>query len=59
MKSKRLSFRLTERRYHKLLLLSAQLDRTMSSLVDEWIDSLPEPNIKAPSGANRSPTSTA
>jgi predicted DNA-binding protein len=43
MKNKRLSFRLTERRYHKLLLLSAQLEKTMSSLVDEWIDSLPEP----------------
>jgi predicted DNA-binding protein len=43
MKNKRLSFRLTERRYYKLLLLSAQLEKTMSSLVDEWIDSLPEP----------------
>ncbi|WP_414589881.1 hypothetical protein [Scytonema sp. PCC 10023] len=59
MKNKRLSFRLTERRYHKLLLLSVQLDRTMSSLVDEWIDSLPEPKVKAPEGANRLPTSTA
>ncbi|BAY45627.1 hypothetical protein SAMD00079811_32340 [Scytonema sp. HK-05] len=43
MKNKRLAFRLSERRYHKLLLLSVQLDRTMSSLVEEWIDSLPEP----------------
>ncbi|BAZ25935.1 hypothetical protein NIES4073_68410 [Kalymmatonema gypsitolerans NIES-4073] len=34
---------MTDRRYYKLLLLSAQMDRTISSLVDEWIDSLPEP----------------
>ncbi|WP_207714129.1 hypothetical protein [Scytonema sp. UIC 10036] len=47
MKNKRLSFRLTERRYHKLLLLSTELDRTMSSLIDEWIDSLPEPKTKS------------
>ncbi|WP_332987892.1 hypothetical protein [Scytonema sp. PRP1] len=43
VKNKRLAFRLSERRYHKLLLLSVQLDRTMSSLVEDWIDSLPEP----------------
>jgi predicted DNA-binding protein len=45
MKNKRLAFRLSERRYHKLLLLSVQLDRTMSSLVEDWIDSLPNPEI--------------
>ncbi|WP_460206246.1 hypothetical protein [Scytonema sp. NUACC21] len=44
MKNKRLNFRLTERRYNKIVLLSAQLDRTISSMIDEWIDSLPEPN---------------
>ncbi|BAZ21553.1 hypothetical protein NIES4073_29820 [Kalymmatonema gypsitolerans NIES-4073] len=43
MKVKRLNCRITDRRYYKLVLLSAQLDRTISSLVDEWIDSLPEP----------------
>lgn len=43
MKVKRLNCRITDRRYHKLVLLSAQMDRTISSLVDEWIDSLPEP----------------
>jgi hypothetical protein len=43
MKTKRLGFRLSERRYHKLLLISVEQDRTMSSLVEEWIDSLPEP----------------
>ncbi len=51
MKAKRLNCRITDRRYYKLVLLSAQLDRTISSLVDEWIDSLPEPtnvNITKP-----------
>jgi hypothetical protein len=43
MKTKRLGFRLSERRYHKLLLISVEQDRTMSSLIEEWIDSLPEP----------------
>lgn len=43
MKTKRLNVRMTDRRYHKLLLLSAELDRTISSMIDEWIDSLPEP----------------
>ena len=43
MKNKISNIRLTEKRYYKLLLLSAQSDRTISSIVDEWIDSLPEP----------------
>lgn len=43
MKNKRLNFRLTERRYNKIVLLSAQFDRTISSMIDEWIDTLPEP----------------
>jgi hypothetical protein len=43
MKNKKSNIRLTEKPYYKLVLLSAQSDRTISSLVDEWIDSLPEP----------------
>ncbi|BAZ26725.1 hypothetical protein NIES4073_76330 [Kalymmatonema gypsitolerans NIES-4073] len=43
MKTKRLNVRMTERRYNKLVLLSVQLDRTITSLLDEWVDSLPEP----------------
>ena len=46
MKNKISNIRLTQKRYYKLLLLSAQSDRTISSLVDEWIDSLPEPQKK-------------
>lgn len=43
LKAVGLGFRLSERRYHKLLLLSVEQDRTMSSLIEELIDSLPEP----------------
>ncbi len=43
MKTKRLNVRLTDRRYHKLVLFAVISDKTISSLVDEWIDSLPEP----------------
>jgi len=43
MKDKRLNCRITDRRNYKLLFLSVEMDRTISSLVDEWIDSLPEP----------------
>jgi len=43
MKNKRLNVRLTDQRYYKLVMLSTQIDRTISSLVDELIDSLPEP----------------
>jgi len=43
MKNQISNIRLTQKRYYRLLLLSAQSDRTISSLVEEWIDSLPEP----------------
>jgi hypothetical protein len=45
MKNKRLNVRMTDRRYYKLVLLSTELDRTISSMLDEWIDSLPDPKI--------------
>ncbi|HBE18094.1 MAG TPA: hypothetical protein DEG17_08360 [Cyanobacteria bacterium UBA11149] len=43
VKTKRLNVRMRDRRYHKLVLLSAELDRTIGSMIDEWINSLPEP----------------
>ena len=46
MKNKISNIRLNEKRYYQLLLLSAQSDRTISRRVDEWIDSLPEPQKK-------------
>lgn len=42
MKIKRLNVRLTDRRYNKLILYSTHIDRTITSLIDEWIDSLPD-----------------
>lgn len=43
MKNKRLNFRVTDRRYDKLTLLAKEKERSLVSLFDEWIDSLPEP----------------
>jgi len=42
MKTKRFDFRVTERRYDKLTLLARKTERSVASLFDEWIDSLPE-----------------
>jgi predicted DNA-binding protein len=47
MKVKRLNVRLTDKRYEKINLLAKELDRTVSSLVDEWIDSLSTPKTKS------------
>ncbi len=40
MKEKTLTIRLSERRRNKLYLYAAQKDRTITSLIEEWIDSL-------------------
>lgn len=40
MKGKTLTIRLSERRRNKLYLYAAQKDRTITSLIEEWIDSL-------------------
>lgn len=40
MKEKTLTIRLSERRKNKLYLYAAQKDRTITSLIEEWIDSL-------------------
>lgn len=47
MKIKRLNVRLTDKRYEKINLLAKELDRTVSSLIDEWIDSLSTPKTKS------------
>ncbi|MDF5722428.1 MAG: hypothetical protein PUP91_18450 [Rhizonema sp. PD37] len=47
MKNKRFNFRVTERRYDKLTLLAQQKEKSLASLFDDWIDSLPEP-VKEP-----------
>ncbi len=40
MKAKTLTIRLSERRRNKLYLYAAQKDRTITALIEEWIDSL-------------------
>lgn len=40
MKTKSITIRLSERRRHKLELYATQNDRTITSLIEEWIDSL-------------------
>jgi hypothetical protein len=45
MKNKRLGLRMSERRYNKLQLYSIQVDKTMTQVLEEFIDSLPNPEI--------------
>lgn len=40
MKTKTLTIRLSERRRNKLYLYAAQKDKTITALIEEWIDSL-------------------
>jgi len=40
VKTKSLTIRLSERRRYKLELYAAQNDRTITSLIEEWIDNL-------------------
>lgn len=59
MKNNSIRIRLSDRRLNKLRLYAVESDKNMTQVIEELIDSLPEPKIKAPSGADRSPTSTA
>jgi len=43
MKTKQLRFRLSDRRFHKLQLYAAQADKTMTQVIEELLDTLPEP----------------
>ena len=47
MKNKKLTLRISERRLNKLREYSASRDKTMTSLVEDWIDSLPEKTLPA------------
>ncbi len=40
MKSESLTIRMSQRRKHKLLLYAAQKDKTITGLIEEWVDSL-------------------
>ena len=45
MKAKRLQIRISERRLNKLQLYAVTKDTTMTDLIEDWIDSLPTPEI--------------
>lgn len=40
MKTKTLTIRLSDRRRNKLYLYAVQKDKTITALIEEWIDSL-------------------
>ena len=45
MKNKSLRFRMSERRYDKLRLYAVSKEKTMTQLIEDWIDRLPSPKI--------------
>lgn len=45
MKNKKLEVRLSDRRMHKLRLYSVSVDKTMTAIIEDFIDSLPEQDI--------------
>jgi hypothetical protein len=47
MKSEYIRLRTTHRRFNKLKLLAQQKEQSMTRLIEDWIDSLPEVEEKA------------
>ncbi len=47
MRKKELHIRITPRRLDKLRLLAAEKDKTITQIIEDLIDTLPEPTIKA------------
>ncbi len=47
MKNKTLQIRISERRLDKLREYAASRDKTMTSLLEDWIDSLPPKTLPA------------
>lgn len=45
MKKKRLEIRLSDRRLNKLRLYSIAVDKTMTAIIEDFIDTLPEQDI--------------
>ena len=45
MSKKGLNLRISERRLNKLRLYAASKEKTMTQLVEDWIDRLPNPEI--------------
>ncbi len=46
MKNKSLNLRITERRLNKLKLYATSKEKTMTQLIEDWIDRLPSPEIE-------------
>ncbi|MGD1913638.1 MAG: hypothetical protein ACFB2X_23215 [Rivularia sp. (in: cyanobacteria)] len=42
MKPKQLKIRLSERRFYKLQLYAASKDKTMTAIIEDFLDTLPE-----------------
>ncbi len=51
MKNKELKIRISERRLNKLRLYAANKDKTMTSVLEDLIDSLPQEEINKNSAA--------
>lgn len=45
MKTEYIRIRTTPRRFNKLKLLAEQREKSMTQLIEDWIDSLPNPEI--------------
>lgn len=52
MKESRLSLRISLRRLNKLRLYAVDKDKTITQLVEDWIDSLPDTKIGNSSSTN-------
>jgi len=58
MKNKRLSIRISERRLYVLRVYAANKDKSITSLVEDWIDSLKPENTHSSSVREALPTPT-
>ncbi len=56
MSKKRLDVRMSERRLNKLKLYAASKDKTMTSILEDLIDSLPSEEIDKKLAALKSPS---
>ncbi len=56
MKNKRLSLRISERRMLVLQTYAANKDKTITSVVEDWIDSLNSEKVRSSSLREASPT---
>jgi len=48
MKTKQVNIRLSEKRLAKVRAVAAKREKTITDLVEDWIDRLPQPEEEAP-----------